>query len=141
MPVYIHDRFRTLIVEDDPVSRRFLEEYLDDVSECSSVDTGAAAIASFEAAFTDAPFDLVCLDVFLPDFSGREVLRKMRAIEQANNVSTDSTTAILMTTSAGGIKDVLKAMNLGCDGYVTKPYTKEQLFTELNRLGFGLKWE
>ena len=141
MPIYLHDIFPVLVVEDDPVARRFLEEYLADVAEITTTESGKAGIDLFASALTDDPFALICLDTYLPDISGREVLTSVRRIEKEKHVPEDERVAILMTTAASDIKDVLKAMHLGCDGYVTKPFTKEQLFTELNKLGFALQWE
>ncbi|MCB0323249.1 MAG: response regulator [Bdellovibrionales bacterium] len=141
MPTYIHERFRTLIVDDDPVSRSFLRDYLGDISDCVESKTGQEAVDAFEAALSTDPFGLICLDTFLPDFSGREVLQRVRDIELRAGIEKDESTIVVMTTAASDIKDVLKAMNKGCDGYIKKPFTQEQLFTELNRVGIEFSWD
>lgn len=141
MPLEVREKFRALIVDDDPVSRAFLVEYLKDVAECVTAETGEAGVTEFRAAEGEQRFTLVCLDTYLPDFSGREVLRQIRAFEKEQALPAQFEASVLMITAAAEIRDVLKAMNRGCDGYIKKPFTKEQLFNELNKLGFELVWE
>ncbi|MEO0999521.1 MAG: response regulator, partial [Pseudomonadota bacterium] len=74
---------------------------------------GAAAMARIEAA----PPDLVILDVMLPNLSGFDILRQLRAHPALGQ------TPVMMLTAKGQARDRQLAAELGADRFVTKPYS------------------
>jgi len=104
-----------LIVDDDPNARKTLGKILKakgfDVEEAGA---GAEAIAACGAKF----FNLVLIDVRLPDTSGLEVLKAMRGINE-------DTIAIMMTGYAS-LDSSIAAMNQGAFSYITKPVNMDQ---------------
>ena len=102
---------KILIVDDDADFRQTLSETLGlyDEFRCHAVDTAAAAINRIKAE----RFDLVLLDVGLPDLDGREVCRLMRR----ERVSAP----IIMLTGASGDADTILGLEAGADDYVVKP--------------------
>ena len=104
-----------LIVDDDPNARKTLGKILKakgfDVEEAGA---GAEAIAACGAKF----FNLVLIDVRLPDTSGLEVLKAMRWINE-------DTIAIMMTGYAS-LDSSIAAMNQGAFSYITKPVSMDQ---------------
>lgn len=107
------DQTHILVVDDDTVIRKLARALLEKngfrVSE--AVD-GAAALEHLEAGHA---YDLVVLDLNMPELDGLEVLRRVRG-----NVSTAGLPIIVLTGSDGGAMEV-KLMDEGADGYIRKP--------------------
>ena len=72
--------------------------------------------------------DLVLLDVMLPDGNGFELLAKLRASPEF------ATLPVVMLTAKTEISDIHHGLQLGADGYITKPYSKQQLAEVIGRV-------
>jgi two-component system KDP operon response regulator KdpE len=115
----MHDATRVLLVEDDPnivdlvrsnlVVRGF---------EVESLTTGAGVA---DRLADDQP-DIVLLDLMLPEVDGFEVCRAIR--EQ-------SAVGIIVVSARGGEGDKVRALNLGADDYMTKPFGVEELLARI----------
>ena len=120
---------RILIVEDEPDIQELLGTYLRDAGyETAAAGDGAAALAAFE----NAPFDLVLLDVMLPKLDGFEVCRRIRQSSQV---------PVVMLTALDGEAQQLRGFGLDIHDYVTKPFSMpvllEKLRVILRRAGGG----
>ncbi len=104
-----------LVVEDEPTLRETLVEALEaDGFRVVSAADGRAALERFRA---DKP-DLVLLDLMLPEISGIDVCRIIRA---------ESSVPIIMLTARGSEVDKVVGLELGADDYVTKPFSLREL--------------
>lgn len=123
---------RFLIVEDDFTSRKLLQQILSPYGEVDVAVNGKEAVGAFEKALTDGtPYELVCMDIMMPEMDGQEALKKIRAIEQANGVSTTDESKVVMTTALDDPKNVVEAYYKGgATSYVPKPLDR-QLFLQL----------
>lgn len=74
-------------------------------------------------AFREKDVDLVLLDVMLPEMNGFEVLKRIRA--------TDDATPVLMLTAKGTVKDKVDGLDLGANDYITKPFEMEEVFARI----------
>src|SRR5690349_9956617 len=102
-----------LIVDDDDILRRALADQIAATgafAQIAEADTGAAA---FEHT-TRQVFDLILLDIGLPDEDGRGVCRRLR------NAGVRS--PIIMLTAADSDDDTITGLNAGANDYVTKPF-------------------
>ena len=107
---------RLLIVDDDPELLRFLLDELGEAGHhCSGCDNGQDALLRLR----QESFDLVVMDWTLPDFSGVELCRRLRA---SNN-----TTPVLMLTARDDVDERVKALDAGVDDYLTKPFNLKEL--------------
>ncbi len=114
---------KVLVVDDDfmvsSVHRRFVES-LDGFTVVGEAGTGGQALAAIEA---DQP-DLVLLDIYLPDMSGLDVLRRVRA--------TGSPVDVLVVTAARDVDTVRESLRGGVIHYLVKPFTGRDLAERLH---------
>jgi len=104
-----------LVVEDEPTLRETLAEALEaDGFRTIQAGDGRAALELFRA---EQP-DLVLLDLMLPELSGLEVTRQVRA---------ESSVPIVMLTARDAEVDKVVGLELGADDYVTKPFSSREL--------------
>jgi DNA-binding NtrC family response regulator len=112
---------RVLIVDDDPVQRRLLENIVTRTGYQAVVaEGGDAAVALLTGADR---FDAVVLDLVMPDLDGLGVLAKMREASLA--------TPVIVQTAHGGIDNVVTAMRAGATDFVVKPVGAERLQVSL----------
>jgi DNA-binding response OmpR family regulator len=111
-----------LVVEDEPTLRETLAEALESEGfRATTAADGAAALSLFRAE----PPDLVLLDLMLPELSGLEVTRVIRA---------ESTVPIVMLTARGAEVDKVVGLGLGADDYVTKPFSLRELTARIRAI-------
>ncbi len=120
-----------LIADDEPHVVELVRMTLEDerVRVFDAAD-GAAALAVTEAL----AIDLVLLDVNLPDMSGLEVCRTLRADPRL------ATTRIVMLTAAAQQDDVQRGLAAGADDYLTKPFSPVRLLSLVERLMPSVAW-
>jgi len=129
-------KIRTLVVDDDPVSRRLMQIIMQKFGECMSVDRGKQAIEAFRTAVeTGNFFDLITLDVSMPGLDGTKVLMVIRDLERAYGLEKDHLVKILMVTAHADPKIVKTCIMAGCNDYIVKPYTKALIVEKLKTLG------
>lgn len=120
-------RLRVLVVEDDFVCRVVLQGLLSKYGECHIAVNGREAIEAFRAARqAERGYDLICMDVSMPEMDGTEALEQIRAIETSENIYL-SRVRIFMTTSISDLKSVVGSFKLICDAYLVKPIDGEKL--------------
>lgn len=125
----------SLLVEDDPSSMAVLERYLKPYSSTVSAADGASAVAAFRTAMDEGkPFDLVCLDIMLPEMDGQSVLKEIRAIEKDHGVAPAQGSRIIMTTALSDKDNLVEAI-ANCDAYLVKPIHMADLMFYLKRFG------
>jgi len=112
---------RVLIVDDDPVQRRLLENMVTRAGyDAVIADGGDAAVTLLTSADR---FDAVVLDLVMPDLDGLGVLARMR--------EASLTTPVIVQTAHGGIDNVVTAMRAGATDFVVKPVGAERLQVSL----------
>jgi len=113
---------RILIVDDEPALLAGLSYALSrEQFEVKTADTGRRAIEEFGAG----DFDLVILDLMLPDVSGIQVARKIRG---------QSVVPIIMLTAKDSEVDKVVGLEMGADDYVTKPFSALELVGRVRAL-------
>ena len=111
-----------LVVEDEPTLRETLAEALEaDGFRVAAAGDGRTGVAMFRS---EDP-DLVLLDLMLPELSGIEVCRIIRA---------ESSVPIIMLTARGAEVDKVVGLELGADDYVTKPFSLRELSARIRAI-------
>ena len=102
---------RILLVEDDVVIVRSLKEGLED--EAYAVDVAYDGDEGYRTVTAD-DYDVIILDVMLPEMNGYEVCRALR--QDGNQ------TPILMLTARDAERDIVEGLDMGADDYLAKPF-------------------
>ena len=129
-------KLKILIVEDDFASFKLLEEYLSEYGDCSVAVNGAETVEEFKKALDEGrPYDLICLDIMLPEMSGHLALEEICRMERKYGITNPDGVKVIMTTAVDDPEDIIKAFKEGCKAYIVKPITNEKLFAEMRKLG------
>lgn len=130
---------KTLIVEDDFASRLLLQKCLSRYGECHIAVNGLEAVDAFRVgAEAHQPYDLICMDIMMPEMDGQTALAKIRAYEEEAAVLWEDRVKIVMTTALHDIKQVMSSFHGLCDAYVCKPVDLGALIEQLKTLELPL---
>ncbi len=126
---------KALIVEDDFTSRLLLQAILNDFGTVYTVVNGLEAVDAFRGAIEQgAPFDLICMDIMMPEMDGQQAVRVIREIEQSKGIIFPDGAKIVMTTALNDMKNMMKAFDSLCDAYLVKPIGKQSVADALRKL-------
>ncbi|MHC4927008.1 MAG: response regulator [Planctomycetota bacterium] len=129
---------KILIVEDEFASRKLLQIHMSEYGDCFTAINGEEAIEAVKQSILEkSPYDLVCMDIMMPKVTGIEAVEAIRKIEAANGIHGLDGVKIIMTTAKGLPGDIVGAFRAGCEGYIIKPIRKQNLITELEKLGIS----
>lgn len=111
-----------LIVEDEQLMREIVKDYFEDAYfEVFEAKTGAEAMEYVECR----DFDIILLDIMLPETDGFSILRQVRRTKD---------TPVIMITARSDDEDKLMGYELGADDYVTKPFSPRVLLAKAQAL-------
>lgn len=111
--------YRVLIVEDERRIARFLQMELEHEGMSTAIeDNGRRA---YERIMQEN-YDLILLDVMLPDMDGFTICRKVRELSQV---------PIIMLTAKDDIDDKVQGLDIGADDYITKPFATPELLARM----------
>ena len=114
---------RVLLVEDDPATAQGIEMMLRAESYvCDVTDMGEDGLEIGKLY----DYDIIVLDLMLPDMNGYEVLRRLRAARVK--------TPILILSGLNGLDDKVKGLGVGADDYLTKPFDKRELVARIQAI-------
>lgn len=112
-----------LVVEDEKRLAFLLRRVL--LEERHMVDLAYEGDTGLDLALSDT-YDVVVLDIMLPELDGLEICRQMR--------EEHIMTPVLMLTARGSVEDRVTGLNVGADDYLTKPFAMEELLARINAL-------
>lgn len=128
--------FKVLIVDDNFVNRKILMKFLEKVATFDIVVNGLEAIEAVKLSHKEKqPYDLILLDIMMPEMDGQETLRRIRDLEKRNGVYTLDGVKVIMVTAVSDPKSIMKAFRSGCESYIVKPVTRQSLFHEMRKMG------
>ncbi len=128
---------RILVVDDDRPNRKLLKDIVSKMGECDAADGGQGALSAFEKAWEAwRPFNLIFLDVFMPEMDGIQVLLKIREIEKEKKISEQHQARIIMVTGASEEETVMDCLRNGCDEFIVKPIDIQLVYEKIKKLGF-----
>jgi two-component system chemotaxis response regulator CheY len=122
---------RILLIDDEPVALTKLELMLTNVGVCDTASSGIEATEHFVKAIGDnQPYDVVTIDIELPDITGIDLLNRFCHLEQKNGMTPAKK---IMVTAHSNIDYVVKARH-SCDAFIVKPIRKATLLAKIDEL-------
>ena len=113
---------KILIVEDEEKLARFLElELSHEGYAVAKAGDGRTGLTMAESG----GFDLIVLDIMLPELSGLELLRRLRRT---------SSVPVILLTARGAVTDKVSGLDMGANDYITKPFAIEELLARIRVL-------
>ena len=113
---------KVLVADDDPVSRRLLQNYLQKWGYEVTVATNGAEAWQF---FEQNVFPVVISDWMMPELDGPDLIRRIRLCSNANYVYT------ILLTARSQKEDLVEGMEAGADDFVSKPFDRDELHVRL----------
>lgn len=114
---------KVLIVDDSQTIRSTAQQILGDGFQVQSCDDGFAALAKL-ASFRP---DIIFIDIVMPRLDGYETVALLRTNREFDGVP------VVMMSSRGGAFDVAKGRLIGCNDYIVKPFSKDDLAVALRQ--------
>ncbi len=132
---------RFLIVDDDFDSRRLIQKILYPYGYCDVAVDGEEAVEAFRRSLKDGePYDLVCMDIIMPNMDGQEALQEIREIEDELGVPEADKVKVIMISALDDSKELHDAFFLGdATSYLVKPIRKKTLIDEVKNLGLPIE--
>jgi two-component system chemotaxis response regulator CheY len=126
---------KCLVVDDVEFVREMMAFYLADFGTIDTAADGIEAVECFSKALNENnPYQLVCLDIEMPNMDGQQALKQMRLIEKEAAVQADKKTVIIMTTASTETNDMEEALWEGdSTDYLVKPVSPDDLIAVLKR--------
>ncbi|MDZ7618708.1 MAG: response regulator [Patescibacteria group bacterium] len=129
---------RFLIIDDEEICRELLVEMLEPLGLCDVAAHGEEAIEAVRCSLESAePYDLICLDIMMPGLNGYAVLERIRTMETEQNRCGDGRAKVIMTTALADTSHRMQAFREGCESYLTKPFSENDLLRAMDRLGLN----
>jgi two-component system chemotaxis response regulator CheY len=128
---------RILIVEDDFVGRKVMNQLLLEYGQCDVAVDGLEAVKAFDLACeAGQPYDVMFLDIMMPNMSGHEALKIIRDKEKERGVTPQNEVKVIMTSALDDVKNVTQSFfQGGASAYLVKPIERRKVIEELRKLG------
>lgn len=128
------NRMKSLVAEDDATNRTLLQTFLSRYGGCDIATDGKEAVSAVRRARENhESYDLVCMDLRMPQMDGQEAIREIRKQEAIAGVS--KTAKIIVTTIHTDMDSITGALLGRCNAYLVKPIDTAKLRSELKALG------
>lgn len=120
---------KIMIVEDDVTSSKLLQRILSPHGDCTICIDGEEAVHAFRLAWDEgAPYDLICMDIMMPNMDGKQALLLIRAHEREMGINEADRAKVVMVTAVDDSATVLDSFyRCGATSYIVKPITKGKL--------------
>ena len=123
---------RSLVVEDDLTNQILLRAFLSKYGECKVAANGKQALAAFSAAQRSGRgYDLICMDIMMPEMDGQAAIKQIRILEEAAGKPSTDGVKIIMTSAAADTANVMQSFSSSCDAYLFKPIDTEKLLDHI----------
>ena len=128
---------KSLVVEDDFITSEVMHEILLAFGEADVATDGMKAQEKFTSALDEeAPYDIIFLDIMMPEFTGQDVLEKIREIEASHGINGLDGVKIIMTTALDDFANIATAFKNQADDYIVKPIDKDKIIKKLMEFDF-----
>ena len=113
-----------------------MQKFLAPYGESHVAVNGNEAIEAFTQAInSDEPYQLICLDIMMPEMDGHATLKEIRAFEENKGIMVGDGVKIIMTTALGDMDNKLTAVKEFCDAYLVKPIDRSKVLELIDSFG------
>lgn len=119
---------KALVVDDDYITSMVIQEMM--LAYCSTdiAQNGEEAVRSFRNALESGdPYNVILLDIMMPEMDGQEALENIREIESKSNIEGLDKCKVIMCTALDDYDTVMQSFRNQCDAYIVKPVSKEKV--------------
>ena len=117
-----------LIVDDEFVSRKKAHKILSQYGECDVAINGLEALNAYVRAHNENdPYNLIFLDINMPDLNGPQVMTKIRQWERTKGIALSDAVKIIMMSADGSKETIKTALKEGCEAFLVKPINRDKL--------------
>ncbi len=126
---------KILIVDDNFINRKQLKFMLAELGESDLANDGKESLEAIEHAYNEGTYyDLICMDIMMPQMDGMEALEGIRQFEKDNGMNPEDGAKIIMITTVDDKSSIIKSFRSGCESYVVKPVVKHKLLETIKNL-------
>ena len=124
-----------LVADDEEVNRLLLSKILAPFGKVEFARNGLETLEQWERARDNgAPYNLILLDIMMPEMDGQEALSRIRYKEKQEGLDSGQETKVVMVTSLGDWDNALASFKKGVEEYITKPIERAKIVTLLENL-------
>jgi two-component system chemotaxis response regulator CheY len=128
---------KILIVDDDMANCQLINHIVKSYGSTDIAANGAEAIGSFKKAHEEKePFDVIFLDIMMPEKDGHEVLKEMREWENKNLPFGKGEAKVVMISALDSRSHILSSFKEGCEYYLLKPVSSDKVETVMEEMGY-----
>ncbi len=123
---------KILVIDDDPNVKNSIEELPMEIDELQAIRSGDAAIRGVRIALKrQDPFELITVDIELPDMDGRQVVLEIRKMEREYATTKERSAVIVVLTAKADEKSVKTSLSAGANSFIVKPFRPETIIKTL----------
>ncbi|MCU0576937.1 MAG: response regulator, partial [Desulfobacterota bacterium] len=131
---------RILVVDDELVSREKMRRIMSGIGECDEATGGQSALDIFQKAIEEGSrYDLITLDISMPEMNGKEVLGRIREMERERGLARDDQVKVIMVTASTEKESIIACIKSGCNDYIMKPFSTDTVTRKLRDNGLTSK--
>lgn len=136
-------RLRFLVVDDCDLVREITKAILESIVDVETANCGRESVNRFkETVNTKDAFDVILMDIEMPNLDGIDALKEIRQIEKELGMFPPNETKIIMVSALMNHMAIIESLKYGkANSYIVKPIEINELISELHKLGIELKEE
>lgn len=127
---------RCLVVDDDELGRELLIFNLQGIADCDAAANGRDALEKYSDSLESNPYDVIFLDIVMPEMDGHEAAKAIRRMEMDRGITPDKGINIIVLSSLSTPQDIIKSyVSAQSVAHLVKPFKVEKLKKTLRKLG------
>ena len=128
---------KILIVDDDISTRQLLHAIVMNFATCDLAVDGKEAVDFVAQAIEKKEiYDIIFLDIMMPELNGHEALLEIRKLEDNNKIHIGNGSKVVMQTCLDDKENILSSFREGCEYYIMKPYNKHKILELIEKMGY-----
>jgi len=132
------DIVKALIVDEDIMSQKILQEYLSEQMNCETSNNYLEAKLRIQDRIAKKQnYRIVFLDIEVSNGKGLNLIKEIRQFENEYQLASENRSTIIIITATDDDQTIKRAFRMGCDHYLIKPVLKESLQTAIKNAGYS----